>query len=99
MSSASTAKDRDKHQDKAEVVPNPDDKTSLLHEQKTTDQAKDKEETPPSVDKSQRQPIRGFIIGIVIPAFVVYLAYVLFPIVHHKNILGGRKDFSDCTVL
>lgn len=71
----------------------------MLHEQKTTDQAKDKEETPPSVDKSQRQPIRGFIIGIVIPAFVVYLAYVLFPIVHHKNILGGRKDFSDCTVL
>ena len=33
------------------------------------------------------------------PAFVIWLAWALFPLMYHKDVLGGERDFSDCTVL
>lgn len=33
------------------------------------------------------------------PAFVIWLAWALFPLMYHKDVLAGVHDFSDCTVV
>ena len=33
------------------------------------------------------------------PGLAIWLAYALFPFMYHKDILGGVRDFADCTVL
>ena len=33
------------------------------------------------------------------PALVIWLAWITYPIMNYKDILGGVHDFPDCTVL
>ena len=49
--------------------------------------------------KQVRSPISACCIGIGMPAFVIWLAWALFPLMYHKDVLAGVHDFSDCTVV
>ena len=60
----------------------------------------DKQPAMEEPEKQQkRQPVQAFMIGVVCPMFVIWLAWALFPLIYHKDILGGLRDFSDCEVL
>lgn len=49
--------------------------------------------------KPVRKPVQAFIIGIFAPAFIMWLAWAMYPLVYHKDILAGVNDFSDCIVV
>ena len=64
-------------------------------EEKTVLAAVDEEKK----EQPKRNPIRAFCIGVGMPGFVIWLAWALYPILYHKDVLAGMHDFSDCTVL
>lgn len=49
--------------------------------------------------KPVRKPISAFMIGIAAPAFIMWLAWAMYPLIYHKDILAGVHDFSDCIVM
>ena len=46
-----------------------------------------KQKVPP------RNAFSAFLIGVVAPLFVMWVAYKLYPHVYHKDVLGGVHDF------
>lgn len=62
------------------------------------------EDTQAKERRAQQPPPRrhytsAFCIGFVAPALVIWLSWALFPIMYHKDVLGGVRDFADCTIV
>lgn len=35
----------------------------------------------------------------MVPIFVIWFAWAIYPMIYSKDVLGGAKDFADCAVV
>ena len=63
------------------------------------------EEKKPEPEELPRSPrtwwnlFCAFFIGVAAPMLCIWMSWAAFPLLYHKDVLGGVKDFADCTIL